>query len=104
MKFGRWACLGLVVAASIFGARSAAADGRNPGSLLIYPEFDNSAGHATLLTITNTNTDVVSGSVRVEFIYLNGSGPDSALCLETNLTAVLTPSRPILNGSWVTSA
>ena len=39
---------------------------RLPGSLLVYPEFDNLDGHLTLLTVTNSSA---TEEVRVHFVY-----------------------------------
>jgi hypothetical protein len=73
-------------------ASAASADGRNPGSVLLFPEFDNTSGRFALLTITNTNPDVSQGSVRVEVVWRNGSGAPETLCSETNATYALTPN------------
>lgn len=56
----------------------------NRGSLLLFPEFDNSPGTQTLLTITNTS---VNSSISVEFVYIEG---DTQSCLEFNRTRTLT--------------
>lgn len=56
-----------------------------PGSLLLYPSFDSRPGSSTVLTVTNTNDDVVTGNVLVEFIYI-----EKETCLEFNRTALLT--------------
>ena len=56
-----------------------------PGSLLVFPLFENESGTATLITVTNTNPDVVTGTVKVEYIYINGDN-----CLEFNRTRTLT--------------
>lgn len=93
MRFPKIACLGLTVLGL---ASSVLANGRNPGSLLLFPEFDNRSSHLTLLTVTNTNTginpDGSNGTVRVEFVYIGRYGAnDSVLnCLETNRTETLT--------------
>jgi hypothetical protein len=63
----------------------AATCGTEPGSLLVYPTFDNTRGTFTILTVTNTNDDVVSGTVAVEFVYI-----DAQTCLEFNRTHILT--------------
>lgn len=59
--------------------------GPNTGSLLVYPIFDNGRGRLTFLTVTNTNDDVVNGTVNVEWIYI-----DAETCLEFNRTSTLT--------------
>ena len=70
-------------------ASSAMADGRNPGSLLIYPEFDNRTAIVTLLTVTNTNE---TSPVTVEFVYRGkyDNFENDINCLETNFTRTLT--------------
>lgn len=85
---------GLVRAALALGitATAAMAGGRNPGSLLVFPEYDNLGGRISLLTITNTNSDLVEGSVYVEVVWLDGSGTGPFLCAETNQTYRLTPN------------
>ena len=93
MRFPKIALLGLT---ALGLASSALANGRNPGSLLLFPEFDNRYSHLTLLTVTNTNTginaDGSNGTVRVEFVYIGryGIGGSSLNCLETNRTETLT--------------
>ena len=59
--------------------------GDRPGSLLVYPCFENERGTLTLLTVTNTNDNVVTGTVAVEFIYIDGE-----TCLEFNRSHILT--------------
>ena len=56
------------------------------GSLLVFPEFDNTPGVYTLLTVTNTHS---SEPILVEFVYING---DSAGCFEFNRVRPLTPN------------
>ncbi|MFT7669990.1 MAG: hypothetical protein ACI8X5_002697 [Planctomycetota bacterium] len=70
-------------------------DGRNPGSLLIYPEFDNRSGTVTILTVTNIDTADRAASVDVEFVYVGRfNGPDNTdeHCREFNRTETLTPA------------
>lgn len=93
MRLRRIAGLG-VVAVVVLASR-AGANGRTPGSLLVYPEFDHTAGRSTLLSLTNTNSEADSGPVRVEFVYINGDPAPSALCTEFNATVTLTPSDTI---------
>ena len=57
---------------------------RRPGSLLLYPEFDNREGDLTLITITNA--DCSGEDVDVEFMYI-----DADDCSEFNTTITLTP-------------
>jgi hypothetical protein len=68
MRFHKFVLSGLTALAGLGMASQAMAGGRNPGSLLLYPEFDNRNGTVTLLTITNT--DDAGGSVDVEFVYI----------------------------------
>lgn len=91
-------------------ASAAAANGRNPGSLLLYPEFDNRQGDLTLLTVTNTNSDTTpaagnlqAGSIQVEFVYIGkyAVGGQTLDCLEFNRTHLLTPNDTL---SVITSA
>jgi hypothetical protein len=70
---------------SAVAGTSQAPCGPEAGSLLVYPYFDNTRGTVTFLTVTNTNSDVVTGTVNVEFIYI-----DAATCLEFNRTHRLT--------------
>ena len=44
---------------------------RSPGSLLLFPEFDNRGGVATILTVTNTDTEA---GTDVHFVYLGRFG------------------------------
>lgn len=59
------------------------AGGTEPGSFLLFPEYDNRPGQATYLTVTNVST---TSSIRIHFNYV-----DSATCLVTNRFATLTP-------------
>ncbi len=65
------------------------ADGRNPGTLLVYPEFDNRDAIVTLLTVTNTHD---TNPVTVEFVYRGkyDNFDNDIHCLETNRTKTLT--------------
>lgn len=83
------ACLGLSV--------NATAGLSQPGSLLVFPCYDNTRGTQTMLTVTNTSDDntpgpsnIALGTVDVEFVYINGSN-----CLETNRTRRLTPNDTV---------
>jgi hypothetical protein len=75
------AVLGLSVNAAASGLAT-------PGSLLVFPCYDNTRGTQTVVTVTNTNTntDPILGGVDVEYRYINGLN-----CLETNRTRHLTP-------------
>lgn len=93
MRLPKFALLALTL---VGAASSALANGRNPGSLLLFPEFDNRYGNLTLLTVTNSNTGVnpdgSSGTIKVEFVYIGryGSQHTNLNCLETNRTETLT--------------
>jgi hypothetical protein len=77
------ACLGL--------ATSAHAGQGVPGSLLVFPHFDNSSrNNVFLVTVTNTSDDQVAGSTDVEFVYINGD-----TCQEFNRVRTLTPNDEI---------
>jgi hypothetical protein len=77
----------LIATAWIGSGREANAGVTAPGSLLVFPRWDNTPGTLTLLTVTNTNQDLASGSVDVEFVYIDGSS-----CQEFNRTRTLTPA------------
>jgi len=62
------------------------AGGAEPGSFLLFPEFDNRPGQVTYLTITNVNSSSSSGTVRLHLNYV-----DAASCQITNRVATLTP-------------
>ncbi len=61
---------------------------RRPGSLLLFPEFDNRMGNVSVVTVTNTDCTGAAGgqNVDVEFIYIDEDG-----CAEYNKTETLTP-------------
>jgi hypothetical protein len=82
--------ISLPLFASLFLSGLATADGLNPGSLLLFPEFDHSSGQNTLLTVTNTNRDAITGAIRVHFKYVSGV-PGSTLCTEADRIEFLTP-------------
>jgi len=64
----------------------AQAERNDPGSLLIFPEYDARPGSLTFLTVTNTSSDSVDGSVRVHFNYVDGE-----TCLKADAWETLTP-------------
>jgi hypothetical protein len=75
-----------------------------PGSVLVFPLFDNRVGNVTLATVTNTNTSLANGpgglpagTVDVEFVYIGRYGPGNVdlPCLESNFTHRLTPGDTI---------
>jgi hypothetical protein len=57
-----------------------------PGSALVYPEFDNRQGRATVFTITNTDPGG-NGNTRAHLVFVN-----SANCQEFDRSEVLTPN------------
>jgi hypothetical protein len=59
---------------------------RRPGSLLLFPEYDNRGATQTYLTLTNTNCDEQSGTVRVRLHYV-----DAEDCLKNDFTVTLSP-------------
>jgi hypothetical protein len=89
---GRRALLGLLSVAGLAGS-AMATEGRNPGSLLLYPEFDNRSGTATVVTVTNVQIGDEDPDVRVEFIYIGRFGPkgQDLICQDFNRTETLTP-------------
>ena len=89
MRFQKYVLTGLTALAGLGMASQAMADGRNPGSLLLYPEFDNRAGVVTVVTITNT--DPVGDDVDVEFVYIGRyDHQGDVACEEFNRTVTLT--------------
>jgi streptogramin lyase len=74
---------------------------RRPGSLLVYPEFDNRFGSQTLLTVTNS--DALGPAVDVELVYVGREGAfgQPVGCLEFNDTVTLTPNDTL---TLITSA
>ena len=89
MRFQKYVLTGLTALAGLGMASQAMADGRNPGSLLLYPEFDNRAGVVTVVTITNT--DPVGDDVDVEFVYIGRYNQQGDVaCEEFNRTVTLT--------------
>jgi len=74
---------------------------RTPGSLLVFPEFDNRVGDLTLLTVSNTQA--IGSNVDVEFVYIGRYGLNGEVlpCLEYNRTHRLTPNDTL---SVITSA
>lgn len=86
----------LAGAACLALGASAHAGVAQAGSLLVYPCFDTSRGAETVLTVTNQNDDPTTGTVRVEFVYINGYN-----CQETNRTRTLTPNDTLtVLASW----
>ena len=95
MRFHKYVLSGLTALAGLGLASEALAGGRNPGSLLLFPEFDNQLGTVTVLTVTNTAENV--GDVQVEFVYIGryGSSGQDIDCEEFNRTEVMTDNDTI---------
>ena len=77
----------LASAAFLAVGASAHAGVAQPGSLLLFPCYDNARASNTFITVTNESTDPSAGNIRVEYVYINAYG-----CLETNHTRTLTPN------------
>lgn len=79
----------LLASAAASLAATGSAQVQEPGSLLLYPEFDNRSGIVSLLTVTNTLME----EVEVEFVYIGkfGSQNERLDCGEFNRPATLTP-------------
>lgn len=80
-----------------FASAVLASDGRNPGSLLLYPEFDNRAGVVTVVTVTNVDVDEQSDPIDAHFFYIGKYDDEGTQieCLEFNRTETLTPADTI---------
>jgi streptogramin lyase len=67
----------------------------NPGSLLVFPEFDNRVGEMTLLTVTDTATS--GNGINAEFVYIGRVGTQGQVlnCQEFNRTEMLTPTDTV---------
>jgi hypothetical protein len=84
-----FAALALTGAAWAALGTGAIAGGADPGSLLVYPCYDNRGGAISVISVVNTNGDTsgdTHGNIAVEFVYINGD-----TCLEFNRTVLLTP-------------
>ena len=62
-------------------------DRHRPGSLLLFPKYDNRSAQRTLFTVTNTHP---SQSIDVHFVFRDGT-----TCLEFNYSERLTPKDTI---------
>ncbi|MBK7877394.1 MAG: hypothetical protein IPJ77_16930 [Planctomycetes bacterium] len=90
----------LPIAAAAFLGQAAFAQNTlsEAGSLMLFHEFDNRAGVANLITVTNTaNGDATTDTIDVEYVYrarVQRVGSQDVLvnCLETNRTRRLTPN------------
>ncbi len=112
MRHTPHALFSLAFLAGLGLASSARADSNDPGSLLLFHEFDNRAGVLTVYTVTNVNNDdtvaggngIAAGTIDVEFVYRGRVGhcpptagpgvPQNCLidCTEFNRTHRLTPN------------
>lgn len=81
LSLGRFRIAGLALVA-LLAPSAAATDGMQPGSLLLFPEFDSTPGRMTLISIVNTNP---TESVDVMTVYYA-----AGTCLEFNRTHTLT--------------
>jgi len=87
MSFNKCVLSGLTALAGLGLSADAFAGGRNPGSLLLYPEFDNTAGVVTVVTVTNVD----AADVTVEFKYIGVFGLQGPVnCEEFNRNEDLT--------------
>ena len=87
IKFSTLALAG----AAVLGLTAGASAGvQSAGSLLVFPYFESgrnaASGVDTYVTVTNINLNPDNGTVKVEYVYINGS-----TCLEFNRTRTLTP-------------
>jgi hypothetical protein len=82
----------ILFATSLLGlAPGALAERNDPGSLLVFPEYDSRPGAVTFLTVTNTSSALGSeGSIRVHFNYVDGE-----TCLKADAMETLTPRDTI---------
>ena len=85
--FASLALVGAACAGLGLNATAATGGANEPGSLLVFPMFDNTRGGYTVITVTNTNSDLQSGAVTVEYRYIDGYS-----CNEFNRTRNLTPN------------
>lgn len=76
------------VLVSLIAVATARGDGRNPGSLLVFPEFQSQNGQLTLITVSNPDTAVPATTVRVHYVYVSGDA--ATLCSPQDATETLT--------------
>jgi hypothetical protein len=87
--------LPLLAAASLANAALAQNTLQEPGSLLVFHEFDNRTAVANLITVTNTaDGDASTDTIKVEYVYRARVDRFGTLinCLETNRVRTLTPN------------
>ncbi len=72
------------VVVSLSGVAAGSND-QEPGSLLLFPEFDSTPGHLTILTVTNTQ--LIGSEIDVHYNYTSETD-----CLSLDRYEVLTPS------------
>ncbi len=86
----------LAAATTSAAAKSAGADGREPGSVLIYPIQATNQNSFVVLSVTNTNTNPVAGATNVLFEYVNitanGTPNEPCGCLVIDRVEALTPA------------
>jgi len=86
------------LATALFACTLAApgsANGRNPGSILIYPEFRSGNGAETIVTVTNTHP---TESIVAHFKYVNGDVDLAGIpCAITNRPVTLRPLDTFTN-------
>jgi len=87
IKFSTLALAGAAVLGLTAGATAGV---QSAGSLLVFPYYEGgrnaAAGLDTYVTVTNINLSPDTGTVKVEYVYINGQ-----TCLEFNRTRTLTP-------------
>ncbi|MBI5362877.1 MAG: hypothetical protein HZA53_06835 [Planctomycetes bacterium] len=86
----------LAGAAFLAVGASAHAGVAQPGSLLLFPCYDNARGSDTLITVTNESADPQATNIKVEYVYVNAYG-----CLETNRTRTLTPNDTLTVSTYL---
>ncbi len=87
IKFSTFALAG----AAVLGLTAGASAGvQTAGSLLVFPYFESgrnaASGLDTYVTVSNINLNPDNGTIKVEYVYINGT-----TCLEFNRTRTLTP-------------
>jgi hypothetical protein len=101
MRLAKIVSFGLAALAFLGISPSGIAGGREPGSLLIFPEFDNRIGDLTMFTVTNTNVDFThnpttnlpNGTIEVNFRYIGrfDTNGNPIPCLEVDRSVTLSP-------------
>ena len=73
----------LLASALVLSVGSVQAERNDPGSLLIFPEYDSRPGSYTFLTVTNLHS---TESIRVHFNYVSGD-----TCMKSDALETMTP-------------